>query len=651
MTDADRSARRRALLAFAAFAALFVGLFAPPAFAQESEDEPARAPELLLVDDGEPSGVIVRTDGQPSKVAISLDGSETATGSPRSLGAVGIDTQTVLVVDNGAETGDVLPDLVAAAVDYANSAPASEDIAIWTTGGTPRLRVGLSNEHARTVAVLQSLVPSSGPNHLWDGIRGAALELEDVTPGAANVVVFAGSSDNDSVSTPAEARAAVLTADASAIAVALYDPESVNVLGSLERLVAATPGGAYTAAESPAELAGSGAAVSEVVASTWWVGYTAPAEVTGNQIEITVDGTVIGASYVPDGRTSGAALEPFVDNGGGGLPFLEGDTARTLGLVLGAVAAGLGAYALVLLFQKDESGLNSVLQPYADTYATTPVDDEDAEAGGLSGNQLLQRAVELTEGFAERQGLLQRAEGLLERANLPLRAGEAFTAYAGIVLAALVVGFLVGGSLISTVVFALIGALIPPAAVNLRAGRRKKAFMAQLPDALQLLSSTLKAGYSFMQGVEADSQEIDDPMGHERRRIVTEAQLGRPLEDAMDALAERMDSPDFAWAVMAVKIQREVGGNLSELLLTVAETMTERERLRRDVAALTAEGKMSAIVLAALPILLGMAMWAINPDYINTLFDETIGQVLLVMSIVAALIGFGWMKKIINIDI
>ena len=139
MTDADRSARRRALLAFAAVAALFVGQFAPPAFAQESEDEPTRAPELLLVDDGEPSGVIVRTDGQPTKVAISLDGTETATGSPRSLGAVGIDTETVLVVDNGAETGDVLADLVAAAVDYVNAAPASEDIAIWTTGGTPRL--------------------------------------------------------------------------------------------------------------------------------------------------------------------------------------------------------------------------------------------------------------------------------------------------------------------------------------------------------------------------------------------------------------------------------------------------------------------------------------------------------------------------------
>ena len=117
------------------------------------------------------------------------------------------------------------------------------------------------------------------------------------------------------------------------------------------------------------------------------------------------------------------------------------------------------------------------------------------------------------------------------------------------------------------------------------------------------------------------------------------------------AAAVRLDSEDFAWAVMAVKIQREVGGNLSELLMTVGDTMTARERLRRDVASLTAEGKMSAIVLGVLPILLGAAMWVMNQDYINTLFTNTLGKILLGVSITAALIGFAWMKKIIDIEI
>ena len=653
MTHAHSLRRRRALLAFAAVTTLVLGVFgAPMALAQDDEPEAEAAvePTLLFIDSGEDAAFGIRTGSQPSQVTAKVNGVDVEVGSPRSYGAAGIDTETVLVIDNGAEASEHLSDFITAAVDYVAAAPASEDIAVWTTGGTPRLRVGLNNSHDRTIEILENIVTASGPSLLWDGIRGAALEFDETTPGAANVVVFAGSSDTTSATTPAVARAAVLSADASAFVVAFDDPESVNVLGSLQRLAAATPGGAYAATDDGSLLAGYGSSVSQVVGSTWYVEYAHPAETEGNQIEIVVEGLGIRASFVNEGRTSGSALAPFSDGSGGGISFLEGQTGRTIGLILGAIAAGLGAYALVMIFQKDESGLNNVLMPYADPYSAAGPEDNDDDTG-LAANLLLKRAVEFSEGLAERQGLLQRAEGMLERADLPLRAGEAFTAYAGIVLAALVVGLLLGGSLIAAVVFGLIGLLAPPAVVNFLAARRKKAFMAQLPDTLQLLSSTLKAGYSFMQGVEAVSQEIEDPMGGELRRIVTEAQLGRPLEDAMDASAERMDSPDFGWAVMAVKIQREVGGNLSELLMTVAETMTERERLRRDVAALTAEGKMSAIVLGALPILLGMAMYTMNPGYIGTLFEETLGKILLVSSIVAALIGFAWMKKIINIDI
>src|SRR6185295_15409308 len=174
-----------------------------------------------------------------------------------------------------------------------------------------------------------------------------------------------------------------------------------------------------------------------------------------------------------------------------------------------------------------------------------------------------------------------------------------------------------------------IAALLPPAVVSFLANRRRKTFVSQLPDTLQLLSGTLRAGYSLMQGVEAVSQEVENPMGQELRRVVTESRLGRPLEESLDGVAERMASPDFAWAVMAIRIQREVGGNLSELLLTVADTMTQRERLRRDVAALTAEGRMSAIVLGLLPVAIGFVMYSINPDYMRVLFEESVGKLML----------------------
>jgi tight adherence protein B len=168
---------------------------------------------------------------------------------------------------------------------------------------------------------------------------------------------------------------------------------------------------------------------------------------------------------------------------------------------------------------------------------------------------------------------------------------------------------------------------------------------------LQMMSGSLRAGYSLLQGVEAVAQEVDDPMGRELRRVLVEARLGRVLEDAMDDMAERMGSRDFGWAVMAVRIQREVGGNLAELLSTVAETMIARERLRREVHALTAEGRISAIILGLLPVGLGVIMYGINPSYMNVLFHDSFGQVLLIGSILLALVGFYWMKKTIEIDI
>ena len=123
------------------------------------------------------------------------------------------------------------------------------------------------------------------------------------------------------------------------------------------------------------------------------------------------------------------------------------------------------------------------------------------------------------------------------------------------------------------------------------------------------------------------------------------------MEEALEGVADRMSSNDFRWATMAIRIQREVGGNLSELLLTVAETMTQRERLKRDVNTLTAEGRMSAYVLGSLPPGLGVTMTVLNPGYTEKLFDNGLGLSMLVASALMMGAGFLWMMKIIKIDV
>ncbi|RMH73700.1 MAG: hypothetical protein D6683_13130 [Actinomyces sp.] len=644
----SRSRRRRAGLALGLAALLVVAVAGPAAWAQDGE-APLAPPELLRIDAGEAPALVVRSENPPADVEILVGGEPAISGAPRALAADGERVSTMIVVDTGAEAAAYLDTFVAAAIEYVRLAPSDERIGVSSTGGAPQLRIGLTDAHDRVISVLDALPSAAGPSLLWDTVKDAAGELEGGLAGATNLIVFAGSADGGSATTPAAARGAAMSAHASSFVVAVDDP--LVPAGSLSRLVAATGGGGFAQTGDPEVLAAYGRSVSEVVNGTWKIPFESDRLAESNQLTVVIDGTTIEASYVPGAVTSGAALAPFVDTSSGSLiPFVDKGLLKAIGIVAAAVAIGLGAYALVLLTQKDPNGIDDVLRAYT-AVGTPDLPEVDDESHGLSRLLLFRRAVELTEGFAERRGLLERTEAMLERADLPLRAGEAFTAYAGIIGASAFFGLLLGRSALSALIFAAFGVLAPPAILNYLAGRRRKAFLALLPDTLQLLSSTLKAGYSFMQGVEAVAQEVDEPMAGELRRVVTEAQLGRPLEEALDASAERMDSPDFAWAVMAVKIQREVGGNLAELLLTVAETMTARERLRRDVAALTAEGKMSAIVLGALPILLGAAMFAINPDYISTLFVESLGKVLLVASVVSAIIGFAWMKKIIDIDI
>ena len=319
---------------------------------------------------------------------------------------------------------------------------------------------------------------------------------------------------------------------------------------------------------------------------------------------------------------------------------------RWLGIIVVFVAVSLLAYAVIRLVTTDEPTLDAAIRLYDSGSQGVPPD-----VTTVAETRLVRRAVEVVERVAERRGLLARVETFLEGADLPFRPGEAlfFSMAAVGLLAALALALAPSPGV--GIVLAGVLPLLPVAVLRRMATRRRKKFVKQLPGTLQLLAGSLRAGYSLMQGVEAVSHEVEDPMGRELRRVTVESRLGRPLEEALDDAAKRLDSTDFSWTVMAIRIQREVGGNLSELLQTVATTMTDRTRLKREIDALTAEGKISAIVLGLLPVGLGAAIYILNRPYITVLFTELVGQVMLVGATVMALLGFAWMKKIIKIRI
>jgi tight adherence protein B len=317
-------------------------------------------------------------------------------------------------------------------------------------------------------------------------------------------------------------------------------------------------------------------------------------------------------------------------------------------IVLGAIGAGVAAFLLIVILLGSISGRkDSDLRSRLGTYAS-----EDDTGGGIFGRfRVLRRAASQAEGVAQRRGVLQQIETALEQANLPIRPGEAILAA---IAASLISGLVVGAfmrSWIWGIGVAVVVLLVAGMMVSVTASRHRKKFEKQLPDTLTLISTSLRAGYSLLQAIEAVAAEAADPTAREFGRAMAEIRLGRSVTDAMNEVAERMESQDFEWAVLAISIQREVGGNLAEVLQTTAETMLQRNRLRREMHALTAEGRVSAIVLSALPIFLLGLIWAINPEYIEPLYKTTPGMVALGVAGVMIAVGIVWLQRIVTVEV
>jgi tight adherence protein B len=244
-----------------------------------------------------------------------------------------------------------------------------------------------------------------------------------------------------------------------------------------------------------------------------------------------------------------------------------------------------------------------------------------------------------------------RLEAMLEQAELPMKAGE-FAAFT--VLCALA-GGVVGALLLTNIIFVLLVAaaasLIPYGWLLHARKKRQKTMAEQLPDVLSILASSLRAGHSFLQALDQVAGEIKEPSAGEFHRVVSEIRLGRSIDDAMNEMAERVGSEDMRWAVMAVNIQRQVGGNLAEVLDIVANTVRERAYVQRQVRVLSAEGRLSIAILTALPFGIFFYLALVNPEYVAPLFNTMIGRILLLVGGTLMGLGVFVMTRIVRIDV
>ena len=641
---------KRNLIALAG-AVLAILLMALPAVAQSGSEPPT----VIYVDarDDLVDAAVLDVDYETtaSDVKVEQRGEDISVASVSTATQANWPVEVVFVVDvdnRNAASGE-LNSIGRAVVEAAEALPDGSTVAMVTAGSSAQVRVPMTQSVDRLERAAQQLVAERGAA-IVDGVDAAGQLFENGTNRTnviRSVVVFSGGADTASTVNTATASASLIQRAAQLVTVDV-GPRSAALTDISNR----AGGISFSATEReqivPSMLAASVAAGDRLVVSFRPLAAEPDAiDEDRANLKITIDDQTRSISF-PRGMETGNILQlaPLPEVQTSRFDFLGQPVFLYLSIALAFIGISMAVWALASMFGGGETSLDRVLARYSEG---KEVDDEEVREM-LVQTELIQRAVDFTENFAQRRGFLTRVEELLERADLPIRPGEGMFFLAGIAVVVFGLLLTVTSSLLIGLVGGLASAFVGYFVVVLLAMRRLRTFEGQLPDTLQLLAGTLRAGYSLPQGIDAVSHEIADPMGEELRRAMTEAQLGREIEDALGSVAERLDSDDFGWAVMAIGIQREVGGNLNELLMTVAETMVQRERLKREVAALTAEGRVSALIISLLPPGLGFVLWVMNPDYVGVLFSRTIGLVMLGAAFVSGLVGLLWMKKVITID-
>ena len=239
---------------------------------------------------------------------------------------------------------------------------------------------------------------------------------------------------------------------------------------------------------------------------------------------------------------------------------------------------------------------------------------------------------------------------LLERARLPVRPGEfvLFVVSGGLILGSFI------AAITESIVFGIVALIASPflgiAYLNRRIARRKRKFEEQFPDALTLIGSSLSAGHTFLRSIQLMCEEAEPPISEEFARVVSETQLGDPLVDALERMAHRLDVRDVDWVVQAIRIQQTVGGKLADLLHTLADFIRAREEIRREIDVLTAEGKVSAYVLGALPFFLAVFVQISNPGYLDPMFEGW-GPLWLGGAVLSVAFGMFLIFRMIKVDI
>ncbi len=329
---------------------------------------------------------------------------------------------------------------------------------------------------------------------------------------------------------------------------------------------------------------------------------------------------------------------------------------RLSGTLVGVLAVVFVAFFLLALIgitavrRADRRPLVGQIERYG-PMTTTPL-TPDAGPQDKGEGKVARRAVDLMGQVLSSRQSEPRLAMRLDRAGIGRQPAEwALLCVCACVTLAAICSLLLGNVLLGVLAGVVLGWAGMRLALSLKISRRRAAFDDQLPNILQLVASSIQAGFSLAQAFDAVVREDAQPASGEIARALAETRLGVDLADALDGVADRLDSSDLGWVIMAIRIQRETGGNLAEVLRNTVATMRERAYLRRQVRSLSAEGRLSAYVLLALPVLIGGWLFYSDPSYMRPLYTTVVGVLMLAVACVLVVIGGFWMRNLINVEV
>jgi tight adherence protein B len=621
---------RRAVVALAAVAALAL----PAAAAAEVE---LRQPNVARYPEVEVAAVTSTPSTRPP--VLRENGHRVVGLRAENLAA---EKSIVLAIDRSRSMeGQAFRDALAAARRFLGHTRRGDRVAVVSFGSRAITEAPLSNARIDVEAALRELViDSQEGTALYDAV-GAGAELLAREDRQARVLVLL--TDGADVSSATSLGAAVASAKRAGVAVYAIGIEGEQFSVRPLRRIADETGGTYHAASSSGALDAAYASVAEELRRTWRLRYVTAAR-PGEAVKL--------STFLPGGDGSDTLQ---VSMPGRGEASASAGASRVLPSwaytsEAGSLVVGLAVGVLLLLSlvfvaaARRGSWLRSRLSAHLGE-----VRPGGSRTGGkgdrFAAGSAVMRATERTFGHLQ---VWRKVARMLERADVPMRTVEFVYVAVGASFGLGLVVAVLGRSTLEILAAFAVGAAAPFGYLTFKGSRRLKAFENQLPDLLLTIAASLKAGHSFKQGLQTVVDEGQPPASKEFSRALAEARLGRPMEEALAEMSERVGSKDLEFVITAVTIQSQIGGSLAGLFDMVAEAVRQRQQFARKIRGLTAMGRASAYVLVGLPFVTAALITLINPSFMDPLYHTGTGHMLIVLGLTMMTVGSLILKKIVS---